>query len=92
MKQVQQIAKQAKVVQIIARIEFKSDSRKVVYQVRSSNGADIYQTCLFNGKATSCIGCPATRPCYHMAGCEALEAARREAEETQRCYREMAFA
>ncbi len=30
--------------------------------------------------------------CYHVARCQQAEAARREAEENQRCYREMAFA
>jgi len=30
--------------------------------------------------------------CYHVAHCQQAEAARREAEENQRCYREMAFA
>ena len=30
-----------KQVQVLARIQFKNDPRKVVYQVRSSNGADI---------------------------------------------------
>ncbi len=62
-------------VTILARVEFKADSRKVVYKVLSSNGADTYQTSLFNGKACSCT-CPSRKPCYHMTGCEAHEAER----------------
>lgn len=62
-------------VTILARVEFKADSRKVVYQCLSSNGKDTYMTYLFNGKASSCE-CKATKPCYHMTGCEAYEAAR----------------
>jgi len=64
-----------KIVQIIARIQFQNDSRKVCYQVRSSNGNDVYITCLFNGRACSCT-CPAMKPCYHMTQLEAIEAAR----------------
>jgi hypothetical protein len=86
----QKTQKQIKTVQVIARIEFKSDSRKVVYQVRSSNGADIYHTSLFEGRACSCT-CPSYKPCYHMVQLEALEAAHREAKETARINREMAF-
>jgi hypothetical protein len=67
--------KATKTVQVISRIEFKSDPRKVVYICRSSNGIDTYQTTLFAGKATSCT-CKATCKCYHMTGCETLEAAR----------------
>lgn len=66
--------KSTKTVQIIARIQFKSDARKVVYQVRGSQGQQ-YETCLFAGKATSCT-CPAHKPCYHMTGCEQKEAER----------------
>lgn len=64
-----------KTVTIIARIQFKNDSRKVCYLVRSSSGKDTYTTCLFNGKATSCT-CPARKPCYHMTQLETIEAAR----------------
>ena len=67
-----------KSVSIIARIAFKADPRKVCYIVKSSNGKDTYQTCLFNGKATGC-SCPSTRPCYHMTQIEAKEAARQAA-------------
>lgn len=67
--------KATKVVRVVARIEFKADTRKVVYQVRSSNGKDIYFTSMFAGHATSCT-CPATKPCYHMTQLEAIEAAR----------------
>jgi hypothetical protein len=67
--------KATKTVQVISRVEFKADPRKVVYICRSSNGTDIYQTTLFDGKATGCQ-CPSHKPCYHMTGCEAKEAAR----------------
>jgi hypothetical protein len=70
--------KQAKAVKVISRIEFKSDSRKVVYNVRSSDGTQVYQTCLFNGKACSCT-CKATKPCYHMTQLEAREMVRMDA-------------
>lgn len=83
--------KTAKVVSIVARIEFKSDSKKVCYIVRSSNGASQYTTCLHNGKACSCT-CPAHGlNCYHCTQLTAIEAARREAEETARCNRELAY-
>lgn len=67
--------KATKTVKVLSRIEFNADARKVVYIVRSSNGADTYQTTLFAGKATSCT-CPSHKPCYHMMGCETLESAR----------------
>ncbi len=66
-----------KEVTILARVEFKNDARKVVYKVLSSNGKDTYMTSLFNGKACSC-DCISRKPCYHMTGCEAHEAARNE--------------
>jgi hypothetical protein len=84
----QKIAKQVKV---IARIEFKADSRKVVYRCQSSNGVDVYSTFLFDGKACSCE-CKATKPCYHMVQCQAKEQARRDERETARINRELAFA
>ncbi len=60
-----------KTVVVLARIQFKSDPRKVCYLVRSSNGVDQYTTCLFDGFATGC-SCPATNgKCYHR--CQALE-------------------
>lgn len=67
--------KATKTVKVLSRIEFNADARKVVYIVRSSNGADTYQTTLFAGKATSCT-CPAHKPCYHMTQLETKEAAR----------------
>jgi hypothetical protein len=67
-----------KEVTVLARVEFKCDSRKVVYKVLSSNEKDTYITTLFNGKACSCT-CPATKPCYHMVQLEAREAARNAA-------------
>ena len=68
--------KQPKQVQIIARAQFKSDPRKVCYQCKSSNGKDTYWCCLYDGIATGCE-CPAKVHCYHMDGCEKLEAERR---------------
>lgn len=65
-----------KTVQIIARIQFKADSRKVVYLVRGSHGEQ-YETSLFDGKASACT-CPAHKPCYHMVQLGAREAARAE--------------
>lgn len=65
----------AKQVQVIARVEFKNDPRKVVYFVRSSDGQSEYQTSLFEGKAISC-NCPARKHCYHMQQCEEKEAGR----------------
>ena len=64
-----------KTVVIIARIQFKSDARKVVYIVRSSDGTKTYQTYLLNGKATGCQ-CPSRKPCYHGLHLEQIEAAR----------------
>lgn len=69
--------KVAKQVQVIARVQFKCDSRKVVYLVRASNGTDQYETTVFDGKATSCT-CKAKGCCYHMRGVEALESKRQE--------------
>lgn len=71
------MARQQKQLTTIARVQFRCDHRKVVYLVRSSNGVDQYQTSLFNGKATGCT-CPSKKPCYHMKGAEAREAARQE--------------
>src|SRR5450755_4546155 len=77
--------KQVKTVSIVARIEFKADSKKVCYIVRSSTGIGTYTTCLFNGKACSCT-CPTHGlNCYHCTQLEVIEAARREAAETARC-------
>ncbi len=62
-----------KTVKVLARVEFKSDSRKICYQVLSSHGADVYTTCLFDGKATGC-SCPATNgKCYHRTQVEQIE-------------------
>ncbi len=78
MKTTNKTQKQAKAVKVISRIQFKVDSRKVVYNVRSSDGTQVYQTFLFNGKACSCT-CKATKPCYHMTQLEEKEASRQEA-------------
>jgi hypothetical protein len=64
-----------KEVTVLARLEIKADPRKVVYTVLSSDGVSKYETSLFDGKACSC-SCVSRRPCYHMIGCEALEASR----------------
>lgn len=67
--------KATKTVQVIARIQFKDDARKVVYKVRASNGRDTYETYFYDGRATSCT-CPAHKPCYHMVQLEEKEAER----------------
>ena len=64
----------AKEVKVIARAQFKANGY-VVYRVLSSNGRDVYDTTLKNGKALGC-SCPATKPCYHMTQLEAREQAR----------------
>ncbi len=65
-------------VTTIARVQFKSDPRKVVYLNRSSDGETQYETFLFDGRATSCT-CPSRKPCKHMAHSEQAEAKRQEA-------------
>jgi Na+-translocating ferredoxin:NAD+ oxidoreductase RnfC subunit len=72
MTQKQATRQSTKTVQIIARIVFKSDNRKVIYLVRSSNGIDQYEVHMFDGKACSCT-CPSRKPCRHMAGAESKE-------------------
>jgi hypothetical protein len=64
--------KSTKQVQVIARIAFKSDARKVVYLVRASNGVDQYQVSLFAGQVSGC-SCVAHKPCYHMKQVQKLE-------------------
>ncbi len=87
MTQVVKNRKSTKVVQVISRTQFKADSRKVCYQVRSSDGASQYITCLFNGTATSCT-CKATSKCYHMVGCEKLEAAHNAVAEAEQVIKQ----
>lgn len=70
--------KAIKIVQIIARVQFKIDARKVVYLVRGSHGEQ-YETYMFAGKATSCT-CESRKPCYHMIQLEAKEAERQPRE------------
>src|SRR5450432_1859712 len=72
--------KATKTVQIIARVQFKADARKVVYLVRGSKGEQ-YETYFFAGKATSCT-CESRKPCYHMTQLETKEAERVETTET----------
>ena len=83
--------KATKTVQIIARVQFKADARKVVYLVRASNGVDQYETYMFAGKATSCT-CPAHKPCYHMTQLEAKEAERQPRPFTVSALHELAEA
>jgi hypothetical protein len=68
------MAKRHQQVQVVARYEVKRNGH-VVYAVRSSNGKDTYCTTVIEGHATGCT-CPSRKPCYHMAGCEALESRR----------------
>jgi hypothetical protein len=67
--------KATKPVSVIARCEFKADTRKVIYLVSQSSGEGQYETHMFDGKACSCT-CASRRPCKHMAHCEQLEAKR----------------
>ena len=67
--------KQPKQVVIIARVQFKADSRKVAYAVESSDGTKQYSVCLFDGKVTAC-DCPARKPCKHMNAAQRIETAR----------------
>ena len=73
------LVKTQKQVQIIARVQIKRNGI-VVYKVRSSNGADIYETTFYNGKACSC-SCPSKKPCYHMVQLQEREDARKQQEE-----------
>ncbi len=63
-----------KQVKSSVRYQLKSNGQ-VMYTVSSNNGKKTYCTTIINGKATGCT-CPDHKPCYHMAGCEALEAVR----------------
>jgi len=47
----------------------------ITFAVRSSDGTTLYCTTLIDGKASGC-SCPSYKPCYHMKGLEAKEAAR----------------
>ncbi len=69
-------------VTTIARVQFHTDPRKVVYLNRSSDGETQYYTSLFDGKATSC-DCPSRKPCKHMAHSEQAEATRQEAQDAE---------
>lgn len=77
MQKLTQSKSTTKEVTVLARVVFKNDSRKVVYNVLSSNGKDQYQVYFFDGKVCSC-SCPATKPCYHMVQLQAREDAREE--------------
>jgi hypothetical protein len=68
----------SKEVQITARYAHKTNKKfngLVTYAVLSSDGTTLYCTTLVNGKASGC-SCPSHKPCYHMKGLEAKEAAR----------------
>ncbi len=69
----------SKEVQPLYRTESKSDARKVVYTVLSSNGQDTYETSFFCGKAVGCT-CPSRKPCYHMIQLQRREDERQAAE------------
>ncbi|MEO6891210.1 MAG: hypothetical protein ABI324_19670 [Ktedonobacteraceae bacterium] len=71
------MARNTKIVNIIARY-FVKKTGFVVYAVRSSDGTSVYYTTLdTRGHATGCT-CPARKPCKHMHQMEAREQARRE--------------
>jgi len=70
-------AKATKKVQLIARYALKRNAAIVVYTVRSSDGSEIYQTTLYEGKATGC-SCKATSQCYHKTQIEMIESKRVE--------------
>lgn len=75
-----QQAKTQKQVQIIARY-FLKKSGIVCYAVRSSNGADIYRTCVANGRVScTCPGFEKFHKCYHSAQVLVLEQQRSEAQ------------
>src|SRR5438046_1311128 len=82
MTQKQATRKSEMTVQLIARISFKADPRKVCYLVRSSDGQSQYITCLFDGKACSC-DCAAKGRCYHMVQLEEREASRQAASQAE---------
>ena len=69
--------KTQKEVQVIARIEIKKNGI-VVYQVRSSNGTDIYQVTVVRDHVNNCT-CPARKPCYHMVQLQEREDERKTA-------------
>lgn len=71
-------AKSKKIVQVIARYQFKSDSKKVVYLVRASDGIGTYETSFYDGVACSCT-CKARGMCYHKTQLTVIEAARKPA-------------
>ena len=60
---------------VLARGQHKSNAKAVAYLVLSSNGQDKYETTVYDGKASHCT-CAARTRCYHMNGCEQLEASR----------------
>lgn len=68
--------KPAKRVKIVARYAFKA-SPVVAYRVRSSRSASEYCVTLYEGRATGC-DCSAHNTCYHMTGCQEIEAKRQE--------------
>lgn len=74
-----QQAKTQKQVHIIARY-FLKKSGIVCYAVRSSNGTDIYRTCVSNGRAScTCPGFERFHKCYHATQILTIEASRKEA-------------
>ena len=54
------------------RVQLKNKPHIVIYKVASSNGVDMYDVTLVNGKVNNCT-CPARKPCYHMTSVQARE-------------------
>ena len=73
--------KQVKTVTVLARITYKSDPRKVVYKVLSSDGVTKYNVYVFNGQVSGCE-CPSKTKCYHKDQIQQREDARKTAEAT----------
>lgn len=65
-----------KTADIRYRVELKNKPWIVVYQVMSSNGVDMYDVTVVDGKVNNCK-CPSWKPCYHMIGVQAHEDARK---------------
>lgn len=73
------IATRTRQVQPLYRVQSKSDPRKVIYIVKSSDGSTEYTVSFFCGRATGCT-CPSRKPCYHMIQLQRREDERQAAE------------
>ena len=71
-----------KTADIRYRVEIKNKPWIVIYKVMSSNGVDMYDVTVCNGKVNNCK-CPSHKPCYHMKGVQ-----EREDERTPRLSRD----